>query len=193
MKKLQDHYFKKAKSQGYAARSVYKLETIDRKHNLLRRGGRVLELGCAPGSWTQYAADRLGTEGLLVAIDQKPLRIQLPSQVRIMQQDILAPAPELLTELGSAFDVVLSDMAPATSGIRAADASRSVDLARAALGLARRVLRPGGAVLVKVLQGGTFPQLRAEFKQFFERVSVEKPPASRTESVEVFLLGQGFR
>lgn len=196
MKKVKDHYFHKAKREGFAARSVYKLEEIDRRRRLLRKGLCVLDLGCAPGSWLQYAAQKIGAQGRVLGIDLQPVTAALPEQATVLQGDAFELPPEtLLAHLpeGGRFDVVLSDMAPRTTGIRSADAARSADLVRHALAVAEAVLRPGGALLAKVFQGAALPELRNAFGAVFETVSVEKPKATRSESVEVFLLGQGRR
>jgi 23S rRNA (uridine2552-2'-O)-methyltransferase len=193
MKKVRDHYATRARREGFAARSAYKLEEIDRRRRLLRPGQRVLDLGCAPGSWLQYAARRVGPSGQVLGVDLEPVGLALPPQVRVITADVLALSGEELLGEGPPFDLVLSDMAPRTSGIKGADAARSAGLARRALALAASLLRPGGALLVKVFQGAELPALRKEFAAAFERVSLEKPKASRAESVEVFLLGQERR
>ncbi|MFI5400830.1 MAG: SAM-dependent methyltransferase [SAR324 cluster bacterium] len=203
MKKVQDSYFRQAKRQGFAARSVYKLAEIDRKQRLLRPGQYVLDLGCAPGSWLQHAAERVGPKGRVVGVDLQPVELVLPEQVRVLQADALALAPDALLEAAGltgagpskfgGFDVLLSDMAPKTTGIPAADAVRSAHLALGALAVAQALLRPGGNALVKVFQGARLDEVRKAFAAVFERVTLEKPAASRSESVEIFLLGRGKR
>ena len=195
MKKVQDHFFNQAKREGFAARSVYKLQEIDRKRRLLHPGMRALDLGCAPGSWLQYAAERVGPSGSVLGVDLPPVAAKLPPQVRLLTGDVFSlSAQDLLAEGGGElFDVILSDMAPKTTGIKQADAARSATLVRRVLSLARETLKPGGACLAKVFQGVEMKALRNEFAEAFERVSVQKPKASRGESVEVFLLGEGLR
>ena len=200
MKKIQDSYFHQAKRDGYAARSAYKLEEIDRKRRLLRSGMRVLDLGCAPGSWLQYAARRVGEEGRVVGVDLREVTASLPPAVTVLQADVfdldpaqLAGSVEGEEREGERFDVILSDMAPATSGIKQADAARSAQLAEQALHLAERCLLTGGALLVKIFQGAELQGVRERFRREFEQVTLEKPKSSRSESVEVFLLGQGRR
>ena len=195
MKKVQDHYFHKAKDEGFAARSIYKLKEIDRKRRLLRPGMRALDLGCAPGSWLQYAAGRVGPSGRVVGVDLHVVTAKLPPQVRVLTGDVFSLSPQDLMDEsgGTLFDVVLSDMAPKTTGVKQADAARSADLARRVLALARETLKPGGACLTKVFQGVEMKALRSEFAEAFDRVSIAKPRASRDESVEVFLLGEGLR
>jgi 23S rRNA (uridine2552-2'-O)-methyltransferase len=188
---VRDHYFHKAKREGFAARSVYKLEEIDGRKRLLRPGMHVLDLGAAPGSWLQYAAGRIGPSGQAVGVDLQPCNVPLPPHARFIAADALELDPAALLEEGGPFDVILSDMAPRTSGIPSADAARSAELVLRALALAEALLRPGGALLAKVFQGARTPELRAAFREVFEQVSLEKPRASRAESVEVFLLGMG--
>ena len=146
MKKVQDHYFHKARREGFAARSVYKLEEIDRKRRLLRPGMEALDLGCAPGSWLQYAAERVGPSGRVVGVDLKEVRANLPAQARALTGDVFSLLPQdLMGENGGAlFDVILSDMAPKTTGIKQADAARSATLVRRVLFLAGEMLKPGG-------------------------------------------------
>jgi 23S rRNA (uridine2552-2'-O)-methyltransferase len=192
MKKIQDHYFKQAKREGFAARSAYKLEEIDRRRRLLRPGMRVLDLGCAPGSWLQYAARRVGPQGRVLGVDLQPVTVPLPAQARALQADAFETAPEALLDGGPLYDLAISDMAPKTTGIPSADAARSAELALRALALAQALLKPGGCLLAKLFQGGRTAEVRAAFARSFERVSVEKPKASRAESVEVYLLGAGF-
>lgn len=195
MKKVQDHFFNKAKREGFAARSVYKLEEIDRKRKLLHPGMRALDLGCAPGSWLQYAAERVGAEGRVLGVDLHPVAAKLPSQASVMTGDAFSLSPgDLMAEGGGdLFDVILSDMAPKTTGIKQADAARSAELVRRVLALVQETLKPKGACLAKVFQGVEMKALRGEFAEAFDKVTIQKPKASRGESVEVFLLGEGKR
>ena len=194
MRKVKDHYFHKAKREGFAARSVYKLEEIDRKHRLIRGGMRVLELGCAPGSWLQYTLSKVGPSGRVTGVDLQPMTAGLKGEqathVRIIQGDVFDIDIQELQEEGQPFDLVLSDMAPGTTGIKSADAIRSAALSEQALNLALAVLRPGGSLLVKVFESGALPALRKAFQTHFNSVTLEKPSATRSESVEVFLLGK---
>ena len=188
-----DHYFRKAKAEGFDARSVYKLSAVDARQHLLKRGDRVLDLGASPGSWAQYAIERIGPEGLLVAVDLNPAKKSMPANARFVQGD--ATSAETLAALrpDAPFDVLLSDMAPKTTGVRFADHHRSVELVRAALALAGELLRRGGTAFVKVFDGEDLPVIRDEFAARFDRTTIEKPDASRKDSVEVFLLGKGHR
>ncbi|MDH5752807.1 MAG: RlmE family RNA methyltransferase [Deltaproteobacteria bacterium] len=198
MKKVKDHYYHKAKQHGFAARSVFKLEEIDQRHRLLKPGMKVLELGCSPGSWLQYVSGKIGPSGLLVGVDINPPTVSLGSgkggadgpRIRIVQGDVFELKPDELCEGSIPFDVILSDMAPKTTGVKSADAARSSQLALRCLELATQVLRPGGSILVKVFQGADLPELQKRFREIFQTLSREKPQATRSESVEIFLLGK---
>lgn len=188
----QDHFGDRAKREGYPARSVYKLQEIDRRVQLLRRGQRVLDLGAAPGSWTLYAAERVGREGSVLGIDLNEARVSLPPQVTFRALDVFAM--DVRAELGeSAFDVVLSDMAPHTSGQRHRDQFGSYELYMRALAIAADVLAPGGAFVGKIFQGPELEAARAATRAAFDKVKIVKPEASRSESFEIFLIGQGAK
>ncbi len=188
----QDAFGAKAKKEGFAARSVYKLEEIDRRNQLLRRGMRVLDLGAFPGSWTQYAAQKVGREGRVLAVDQQDWRGGFPEQVETRACDVLALTPRDLGGVAS-FDVVLSDMAPWTSGTRFVDQCRSFDLFMHALTIAEGTLRGSGHFVGKIFQGPDFEQAKKRTEQLFAKTRVMKPDASRKESYEVFVIGLGFR
>jgi 23S rRNA (uridine2552-2'-O)-methyltransferase len=186
-----DAFFRKARGAGFAARSVYKLEEIDRKLRLLRAGDRVLDLGCRPGSWLQYALKVVGPHGAVVGIDRDPLSPPIPG-ARVLQGDIFAtPDAELLGPL-AAFDVVLSDMAPNTTGVRATDQARSAALVEEALARAERLLAPGGAFVAKIFQGPDLEQIRKRMAARFSEVRTLKPEGSRAQSIEIYLAGKGF-
>jgi len=189
MKKVQDHYFHKAKKEGYVARSAYKLEEIDKKHRILKRGNRVLDLGCAPGSWLQYISKKVGNSGNVWGIDLQRITISLPEQVIVRQGDIfdLQDNEDLWS---TAFDVIVSDMAPKTTGIRSVDSQRSMNLNEHVLHLAAQHLSPHGSLLVKAFQGEHFSELHTLFKNAFHKVQLCKPKSSRNESVELFILGR---
>jgi 23S rRNA (uridine2552-2'-O)-methyltransferase len=180
-----DAYGKRARREGQPARSVYKLEEIDRRVGLLRRGHRVLDLGAAPGSWAAYAADKVGREGSVVAIDLAPLRTALPQNAKVIEADVRSLDPG---ELGR-FDVVLSDMAPSTSGHRSLDQARSFELYSRALAIAEAVLDPGGHFAGKLFQGPDFEQARTDTARAFGKVKIVRPRATRSESYETFLVG----
>jgi 23S rRNA (uridine2552-2'-O)-methyltransferase len=186
-----DRFFNRAREQGFAARSVWKLEDLDRRARLLRAGDRVLDLGCAPGSWLQYALGVVGSRGAVVGIDRHALPRPLPG-VRALQGDLYqAKDEELLGDL-TAFDVVLSDMAPDTTGIRATDQARSAALVEEALARAERLLAPAGSFVAKIFQGPDVPAIRKRMQGRFSEVRLLKPEASRAQSAEVYLVGKGF-
>lgn len=187
-KRDQDAFGHRAKREGYPARSVYKLEEIDKRVRLFRRGLRVLDLGAAPGSWTLYAAQCVGVEGKVFAIDLNPIEISLPGNVQAFQGDINTLD---FAELNAPreFDLVISDMAPQTSGQRHADQFRSYELFMLALATAERYLAVGGHFVAKIFQGPEFESARKAMHGKFDKVRVMKPDASRTESYELFLVG----
>ena len=191
-KRPQDHFGHKAKSEGFNARSVYKLEEIDRRTQLFRRGMRVLDMGAYPGSWTQYAASRVGAEGKVLAVDQQTWRGGFPPQVETRQQDVLTLTP---ADVGgpASFDVVLSDMAPWTTGNRFVDQCRSFDLFMHALAIAEGTLVRGGAFIGKIFQGPDFDDAKKKVAVLFMKSKVLKPEASRRESYEIFIMGMGLR
>jgi len=184
----QDHYGRRAKAEGLAARSVYKLEEIDARWHLLRPGFRVLDLGCSPGSWLQYASERVGPTGRVIGYDLKAVTISIPGNVEARVGDAFAIAP---ADVPGPFDAVLSDMAPATMGHHGTDALRSAALAERALQMADAHLRRGGCFVVKVLEGGEVPALVKLMRALFERIERLRPLATRKESTEAFLIGLG--
>lgn len=190
--KRHDAYWKRAKRESFAARSVYKLEEIDRKHKLLRPGARVLDLGCRPGSWLQYAGDKVGAAGALVGIDREPLAIVIP-RARIIVGDVFAVSLDELRGELAAFDAVLSDMAPDTTGVRSLDQARSEALFERALEVAEGVLAPRGRFVGKLFQGPDWPRLIERVRRGFETVRTVKPEGSRKESIEQYVVGIGRR
>lgn len=195
-RQLNDPYVRKAHAEGYRSRAAFKLIEIDDKHKILKRGARVVDLGAAPGGWSQVAAERIGIEkgqGKIVAIDL--LVIEPINGVEFAQMDFNDDdAPERLKEmLGGQADVVLSDMAANTIGHRQTDHLKIVALVEMAADFAREVLAPGGSFIAKVLQGGTEGELLTMLKRDFKTVKHIKPPASRKDSAELYVLAMGFR
>jgi 23S rRNA (uridine2552-2'-O)-methyltransferase len=192
-RQLNDPYVQRAKREGYRSRAAFKLVGIDDKYRVLKKGARVVDLGAAPGGWSQVAAKRIGEGGRVVAIDL--LDIEPIAGVDFIQLDFLDPAApdELKARLGGEVDVVLTDMAANATGHRKTDHIKIVALVEAAAEFAREVLKPGGAFLAKVLQGGTEPALLAQLKRDFATVRHVKPAASRADSAELYLLATGFR
>lgn len=182
-----DHYTQKAKREDYPARSVYKLQEIQQKFRLLRKGQWVLDLGCAPGSWLKYAAGMIGADGRLIGIDRTPVAISLPPQVRTIAGDITDP--QTLAACDGRFHVVLSDMAPSTTGQKSVDAARSLELCRIALSIAKDRLLPGGAFACKIFQGEDFGSFIQEVKALFGKHHLFKPQSCRKASKEIYIIG----
>lgn len=197
MRDEQDYYFRKAKKENYPARSVYKLEEAQLKYKFLKGGQRVLDLGCHPGSWSLYAAKILGERGMVVAADlqRTSLVVQKPhAEIHWLCYDVYSEEfVDFLKKNWPGFHVVLSDMAPHTTGSQYADHQQSLQLARRVLDLAALFLHENGTLYCKVFQGEDFPEFLQACKPLFATVKVVKPKSSRTESREVFVLGRGFR
>jgi 23S rRNA (uridine2552-2'-O)-methyltransferase len=184
----QDHFGHRARKEGYPARSIYKLQEIDRRLRLFRPGQRVLDLGAAPGSWSLYAAERVGAKGRVLGVDLQAITVAAPPTVRFTQLDLGTATPE---ELGgpASFDVVMSDMAPRTSGQRHRDQYLSFELYMKALGLAESLLAPGGRFVAKIFQGPEFEEAKSATARALRDVRILKPEASRSESYEIFIAG----
>ncbi len=192
-RQLNDPYVAAAKSKGYRSRAAFKLLELDQKFHVLKKGARVLDLGAAPGGWSQVAAARIGETGRIVAADILPM--EPLSGVVVLEVDLLdADTPQRLKDaLGGPADLVLTDMAAPTTGHRQTDHIRTVALFEAALDVAEDVLKPGSTFVGKVFQGGASGELLARIKKGFAEVKHVKPPASRKESVELYLVATGFR
>jgi 23S rRNA (uridine2552-2'-O)-methyltransferase len=190
-----DHYTQQAKKESYPARSVFKLKEAQRKFHLIKKGFRVLDLGCSPGSWMLYAAELVGQRGRVLGIDLQAIRIKMPPQVQTLTADILTIDPPWIDKEipGNRFNVVLSDMAPATSGNKALDAARSFQLCQAALRVADMVLQPGGSFMCKIFQGEEFKEFSDAVRSRFRRHKIFKPQSSRKESKEIYIIGMGFK
>jgi 23S rRNA (uridine2552-2'-O)-methyltransferase len=192
-RQLNDPYVARAKREGFRSRAAFKLIEIDDKHHLLKRGAKVVDLGAAPGGWSQVAVKRIGEKGHVVGIDL--LEMEAITGVTFAQIDFLDnAAPDKLKEmLGGLADVVLSDMAANATGHRQTDHIKIIALVEAAAEFAREVLKPGGAFLAKVIQGGTEGVLLSDLKRDFASVKHVKPAASRADSAELYVLATGFR
>lgn len=188
-RKRPDHWTRKAKAEGFAARSVYKLDEIQARFRVLGPGMRVLDLGCAPGSWSQRARAIVGPKGVILGIDLTPVE-RYPG-IQIVGSILDQSAESLRAALGGPPDCVLSDMAPNTSGARLLDHCRQLELADAALAVATQTLGPRGAFVVKVFDGVDAPRFVARVKGAFSQVKRVKPEATRDESVEFFLVCSG--
>lgn len=188
--KRADQFTQRARSEGYPARSVYKLEEIDRRIGLLKPGMRVLDLGAAPGSWSLYVTQKVGKDGRLFAVDLEPLNIPLPENAVAIVGDALALDNEVLAE-HAPYDVVLSDMAPRTTGNRLGDQTRSFELFMCALAVAEKLLKPGGAFVGKIFMGEDLPKAKAETRRLFTEERGIRPEGTRANSYEMFIVGLG--
>jgi 23S rRNA (uridine2552-2'-O)-methyltransferase len=212
MRELHDHFFRQARLQGYRSRAAFKLIEIDERRRLLRRGSVVLDAGCAPGSWLQVAAARVGPPGRVIGVDLKECDPRgLAPNVRLVQGDLrdvtlaellggVAPEPAggaahrvLGEEPAPPFDVILSDMGPDTTGDPSGDSARSIRLCHDLLDRAGLWLRLGGHLAMKVYEGGDYPELLRRTRSLFAEAKGYKPESSRDESVEIYLIGRGWR
>jgi 23S rRNA (uridine2552-2'-O)-methyltransferase len=196
VRKVQDYYFKKAKKEKYPARSVYKLEEAQKKYRLLKTGDTVLDLGCQPGSWAIYSAKIVGPQGLIVGVDlQAGKKISIAKAAKIIWfcDDIMAEdIVEKIQQIRRSFRIILSDLAPRTSGNKWVDQQQSLNLARRVLELSEKLLERGGNFYVKVFEGEDFQEFVDSVRKSFKTVKIVKPKSSRSESREVFILGLEF-
>lgn len=190
---FEDVYVKKAQAEGYRSRAVYKLKEVDEKENLLKPGMTVVDLGAAPGGWTQYVSDKLGGKGQIVALDILPMDA-LPDVEVILgdfrEDEVLERLMRSVPEKG--VDLILSDMAPNMSGNAAIDIPRAMYLVELAFDFAEKMLKPGGSMFVKLFHGAGFDELVKNSRQHFEKVVIRKPSASRSRSRETYLLAKGY-
>ena len=189
-----DPYVKRAQQEGWRSRAVYKLQEIDEKDRLLRRGMTVVDLGAAPGSWSEWVARKVQPGGRVIALDVLPM--DALADVTFIQGDFREEAvlEQLLAAIGeNPVDLVLSDMAPNLSGMKAVDQPRAMYLAELSLDLAERVLRPGGDVLFKAFTGEGLDEFKRQLRSRFGKLLVRKPAASRPRSPEIYLLARDFR
>jgi len=188
-----DRFFRLAKTEGYRARSAYKLLEITNKYKLFRPGQTVLDLGAAPGSWSQVAYQQVGPKGKVVAVDLQPIET-LPGVASLVGDIRDAEVQRQIKELlGGKANLVLSDMAPSSTGIVVADQTRAIELAQVALATALRSLKPGGAFVVKVFRGEGYGEFMAEMRAHFAKVNAMIPRATREESREAFVVGRDFQ
>ncbi|MCP4980526.1 MAG: 23S rRNA (uridine(2552)-2'-O)-methyltransferase RlmE [Gammaproteobacteria bacterium] len=190
----QDAYVLKAREQGYRSRAVFKLEEIQKKDRILKAGQFVLDLGAAPGGWSEYASQIVGDQGRVIAVDLLP--VEAIAGVEFLQGDFTEQ--QTLDEIlsladGSRFDLVLSDMAPNLSGMHSVDQPRSVYLAELAFDLARDFLTPQGVFVIKLFQGEGFEDLISQFRLSFKSVKFRKPDSSRARSSEIYAVCSGLR
>ena len=192
-RQLNDPYVAAARRQGYRSRAAFKLIELDDRFSLLKRGAKIVDLGCAPGGWTQVAVERVGPRGRVVGVDQT--ETALIAGAVLLRADLTDPTTRAAVKqaLGGDADVVLSDMAPTTTGHARTDHLRIVALAEAAFAIGEEILTPGGIFVAKVFQGGAEGELLARLKRAFAELRHAKPPASRAQSAETYVVAKGFR
>lgn len=195
MKTYRDHYFLKAKRENYPARSIYKLREIHNRFGIFKPGMKVLDLGAAPGSWSLGAAEYVGSSGRVLGADIQNTDTAFPSNVIFMQEDVFNRSAAFEAALAeyAPFDVVISDMAPNTTGHRGTDQARSAALYEEALAVARLYLIKGGSFVVKLFMGPDMHPFTKELRASFDKAKTFKPKSSRSESMEIFYVAQGYR
>ncbi|KPA09518.1 Ribosomal RNA large subunit methyltransferase E [Candidatus Magnetomorum sp. HK-1] len=187
-----DHYTYQAKKDKYPARSVYKLKEIQKKYRLIKQGNKVLDLGCAPGSWLIFVSEILGSTGFITGIDQKKITIKIKTPHEIMVDDIYN-VKDMDSLEGAPFDIVLSDMAPNTTGRKDVDALRSLQLSEVALDMAQKYLRPGGHFVCKIFQGSDTKEWIDAVKACFKSHQLYRPKTTRKASKEIYIIGLGMK
>jgi 23S rRNA (uridine2552-2'-O)-methyltransferase len=187
----QDHYTRQAKKERFPARSVFKLEEIQKKYTIIKKGNNVLDLGCAPGSWLLYSAKLTGSTGRVVGIDLVPITVNIPPHVKVYTGDILLMDDDFFKSLGTDFNVVVSDMAPSTTGNKFVDSTRSFNLCMSALSIARMTLNTNGSFVCKILQGEDFNTFIGSVRSVFKNHKIFKPKSSRKASKEIYVIGFG--
>lgn len=189
-----DFYTKKAREQNYAARSIFKLEEMDQKLKIFKPNQKVLDLGAAPGSWSQYASKKIGSNGFLLGLDLTKITIKLPN-AQFVQADLLADdLDQICQDLGlseSKFDIVMSDMAPKTTGIKITDQARSLELCDMAVQIADKHLKPGGVFICKLFHSEDFQTFKKSLQSQYKKIDVIKPKATRQISKEIFFVALG--
>ena len=193
--KVKDHYFHKAKKENFLARSVYKLEEIDQKYKILKKEDKVIDLGYHPGSWIQYTSEKIGPNGIVIGSDIKEINNKLLNlkNVRLFQKDVFTI--ETMEELGISdqFNVVLSDMAPNTTGIKSVDQDRSLNLVEMVFSLLPKFLKPGGNLVIKVFESNDAQVFLKEQKNRFQEFHYLRPKSVRSVSKEFFVIGKHFK
>jgi len=187
-----DHYTYQAKKDKYPARSVYKLKEIQKKYKIIKKGNKILDLGCSPGSWLLYASETLGNKGFITGIDLKKISIQIKTPNKVIVDDIFNIKENDMLE-GSPFDVVLSDMAPNTTGRKDVDSLRSLQLSEAAFDMAKKFLRPDGHFVCKIFQGSDTKEFIDVVKDNFKSHRLYRPKTTRKASKEIYIIGLGIK
>ncbi|MDY0132018.1 MAG: RlmE family RNA methyltransferase [Desulforegulaceae bacterium] len=186
-----DFYTQLAKKENYPARSVYKLKEINEKFKFFKKGQNILDLGCAPGSWLKFAAEKTGKSGSVLGVDLKEIEILLPENVKFFQGDIFEKETiDFLSSFGP-YNVLMSDMAPDTTGVKFADSVKSAALCESALYLCQSLLEQGGVFITKIFQGPDFDNFARQVLQEFDKRKIFKPKACRKNSKEVYIVGMG--
>ncbi len=195
MKTYRDHYFLKAKAENYPARSVYKLKEMDAKFKLFKKGMKVLDLGAAPGSWSLYAAEKVGPQGFVLGADLQETQTSFPPHVLFLTENVFERSPAFNTLLAqkAPFHIVMSDMAPSTTGTRFTDQTRSLELCMEALEVAKLYLQPHGHFIAKIFMGPDYQMFSTALKPLFTSSKTFKPQSSRAESKEIFVIAMGFK
>lgn len=190
-----DHYYRRAKGEGYRSRAAYKLIQVNAKANIIKRGDVLVDVGCSPGGWSQVALEVVGKRGTVIGIDVLDDCTLVSDNFHFINRDVRdeSCAADILTLTGSRVDAVISDAAPNTSGVKFADHARSVDLVSEIMEFAGQVLRGGGHFLAKVFDGPDTGNLLDEMKKIFDSVSRDRPGATRKESFEIYVIGKGFK
>ncbi|GAB4290269.1 MAG: 23S rRNA (uridine(2552)-2'-O)-methyltransferase [Myxococcota bacterium] len=193
--KVKDFYFKRAKEQGYRSRAAYKLKEILDKYKLLKGVRRIVDLGCAPGGFLQALAEKAGEKALIVGVDLKPTAPLSDERIIILQGDATEKKvqEEIKARLGGSANLIVSDMAPSTSGVRELDAENSLELCKSALEIAVEILAENGTLVMKIFESEEANLFRKEMKQFFSEIKATRPQATRKGSRELYIIAQGFR
>lgn len=185
----QDHYFKKAKEENYPARSVYKLQEINKKYRLVKPGDFILDIGCAPGSWMIYLSEKVGRKGKVIGVDIVDLKIFLKENMKFIKGDI----KELMGNFEEKFDIIVSDAAPGTSGVHFVDVAKSLELVEIALEIVKKSLKPKGIFICKIFEGEGTDEFLKEIKTLFTSVKPFRPSAVRKYSREFYLIAKDFK
>ncbi len=188
-----DLYRRLAKQRGFKSRAAFKLIQLQKKYGIIKKGDKVLDLGCAPGGWLQVSSSYVGKEGMVIGVDKKPVK-GMPKNVRTIEMDIFDDVFKAIRRVTtSEFDVVLSDLSPEVSGIWELDSARQIELCERALEIAKGVLRKGGKMVIKIFQGEDTGYFIKKLRKAFKQVKLTKPPASRPESSELYVICFGFK
>jgi 23S rRNA (uridine2552-2'-O)-methyltransferase len=191
--KRDDFYKRKAREEKYPSRSVYKLKEIDAKYKLIKKGDLVLDLGCAPGSWLLYISKKIGDRGRIVGVDVDDIKVELPENAVFLKKDIMSLRASDLIKTGGKYQAVVSDSAPATSGIDFVDVERSLELCEKALEIATEVLEDGGNFLCKIFEGEGSEEFYKKVKQNFKFSKRFRPQATRKQSREIYIAAKEFK